>query len=76
MKSFPLATYYSSPRAYRMLKSFFCLPAVSTLDLWLRKIYLGWNILTSNMKLKGVQMKNVDTLCGTVFDAMHISEEE
>lgn len=76
-QQFALATYYNSPRAYRFLTSIFTLPSVGTLHTWLRKIQMnaGWNSATLQlMSQKSSKMKVADTLCGIIFDAVHLQQ--
>jgi hypothetical protein len=37
-KSFALSLYYASPLAYRMFSKLFCLPSVTMLRLWMRRM--------------------------------------
>lgn len=76
-KSFSLALYYKSPKAYRFLSSLFSLPAVRSLQLWLRKksFQAGWNDSVFNLLKNSVQkMKAEERVCGITFDAMHIKQ--
>ncbi|XP_045120015.1 uncharacterized protein LOC123509643 isoform X2 [Portunus trituberculatus] len=76
-KMLALATYYTSPRAYRFLASLFTLPAFGTLHTWLRRIQMnvGWNATTLKfMAQKSTKMKESNKLCGIMFDAVHLQE--
>ena len=39
-KNFAISLYYASPKAYRLCSKMFCLPSVSMIRLWLRRMSL------------------------------------
>ena len=76
-RKFALALFYHSPKAYRFFKSFFILPAVSTLHSWLKQVCLnpGWSKHTLAVLSKRAEtLPKEETLCGIAFDAMSLKE--
>ena len=75
-RKFALALFYHSPKAYRFLQSFFILPSVSTVHLWLKVcLNSGWSKHTLAVLNKRAEaLPKEETLCGIVFDAMSLKE--
>lgn len=76
-KATALTLFHSSPKAYRILKSIFVLPSVSTLRRSMRQvsIYPGFNAhILDALKLQVSSMAESSSLCAIVLDEMSIKE--
>lgn len=74
-KSFGLSLYYASPRAYRMCSKLFCLPSVTMLRLWMRRMHLSPGFSSdvfALMKHKATKMTNSERVCALILDEMSL----
>jgi DNA transposase THAP9 len=76
-KTFALALYYCSPKAYRFLRKNFCLPTIRSLRRWLQGMQvspgLNDNVLAM-LKLKSQLLSTSDRIVSIVFDEMSLKE--
>lgn len=76
-KSFALALYYESPKAYTFLSSLFYLPPVQTLQSSLKTHFAvaGWSKHSMIvLKSRADSLPKEEILCGIVFGSMSIKE--
>ena len=69
---------YSSPRSYKILKTFLPIPSIATLKRWASKIECQpgiQNLILDILKQKCIKMDNREKLCVIVFDEIEISKK-
>ncbi len=74
-KSFALSLYYASPRAYRRCSKLFCLPNVTVLRLWMRRMRLSTGFsgdVFVLMQRKAAKLQDSERVCALVLDEMSL----
>jgi len=74
-KNFALSLYYASPKAYKLCSKMFCLPSISLLRLWLRRVNVKPGFcdnVFSLLQRKAQSMPTSDRCCVLLLDEISL----